>query len=95
MLLSVNEFTAGGPLQVSPRRVLAAASDVAATAAEKCSALPGDDSTATDRPTDGYGGTPPATATATVTATAATHARGDRNTPTHGCHDSRGEGPWT
>lgn len=95
MLLSVNGFTVGRTLQLSPRRMLVAASDVAATAAEKCSALPGDDSTVTDTRTDDYRGTPPATATVTVTAAAATHTSVDRNTPTHGCHDSRGEGPWT
>lgn len=60
MLLPINAFTAAGASRVSPRRVLAAASDAAATAGETCSVLPGDEIT-----------------------------------PTHGRHDSRGEGPWT
>lgn len=51
MLLSIDEFTAGGATQVSPRRVLAAAGDAAATAGETCSALTVDDGTATDTPT--------------------------------------------
>lgn len=77
MVLPVNGSIAGGIPRVSPRRGFAAVSVAATAAGETCSA-PSDDSTATDTPTDGHGGTPPAIAASTIT-----DACGDGNAPTN------------
>lgn len=81
MLPRINETMVGGTPRVFSRQMFAAASDATAIAEEKCSAPPGDESTATDTPTGGSDGTAPVTPTATVTVTAATDLLDDRNSP--------------